>query len=139
MSKLENENRGWVVDEKRPQLALLTKAEVAAFAQCTTRCIDNWMRLGYLPYFKIGRTVRFKASDVEAYLNENFRVARRTRSPQVETVGSKAPLKGNTAAKKLVQDVGTTEVWSFSTTSAGSEAGTMANHFCASDSSTNSK
>ena len=65
-----------------PQLKLLTKAEVAAYAQCTTRCIDNWMRFGYLPYFKIGRTVRFKISDVDAYLNENFRVARRGRPPE---------------------------------------------------------
>ena len=56
---------------------LLTKSEVAAYAQCTTRSIDNWMKLGYLPYFKIGRTVRFKASDVDAYLSEHFRVARR--------------------------------------------------------------
>ena len=46
------------------QPRLLTKSEVAAYAQCTTRCIDNWMRRGYLPYFKIGRTVRFKVADV---------------------------------------------------------------------------
>ena len=62
------------------QPRLLTKSEVAAYAQCTTRCIDNWMRHGYLPYFKIGRTVRFKGGDVDAYLSANFRVARATRS-----------------------------------------------------------
>ena len=61
---------------------LLTKAEVAAYAQCTTRCIDNWMKLGYLPYFKIGRTVRFKIGDVDAYLNKYFRVERRGRPTQ---------------------------------------------------------
>ena len=66
---------------------LLTKTEVAAYAQCTTRCIDNWMKLGYLPYFKIGRTVRFKVNDVDAHLNEHFRVDRRGRSRQSGPTG----------------------------------------------------
>jgi len=59
---------------------LLTKAEVAAYAQCTPRCVDNWMKRGFLPYFKIGRVVRFKLADVEASLDGHFRVARRARS-----------------------------------------------------------
>ncbi len=59
---------------------LLTKAEVAAYAQCTTRCIDNWMKLGYIPYFKIGRTVRFKVTDIDAYLHEHCRVDLRANS-----------------------------------------------------------
>jgi len=59
---------------------LLTKAQVAAYAQCTARCVDNWMKRGFLPYFKIGRSVRFKLTDVQTSLDEHFRVARRERS-----------------------------------------------------------
>lgn len=58
---------------------LLTKAQVAAYVQCTSRCVDNWMKQGYLPYFKIGRSVRFKLADVDAHLAEYFRIMRQRR------------------------------------------------------------
>jgi excisionase family DNA binding protein len=69
-------------NDLEPSQQLLTKAQVARYVQCTPRCIDNWMRLGYLPYLKIGRVVRFKAADVDAYLEEHFRVIRRQRTPR---------------------------------------------------------
>ena len=55
----------------------IDKAEVARRLRKQVRTIDNWMRDGKLPYFKIGRSVNFKWSDVEAYLAANFRVVRR--------------------------------------------------------------
>ena len=55
----------------------LTKREIAQRLNKKTRTIDNWMRLGILPYYKFGRTVAFKWSDVQAHLDANYRVCRR--------------------------------------------------------------
>lgn len=43
---------------------LLTKRELAARLKKTPRCIEQWMRRHYLPYIKIGHTVRFRWSDI---------------------------------------------------------------------------
>jgi excisionase family DNA binding protein len=43
---------------------LLIKREVAAKLRRSVRTIDAWMHEGKLPYFKVGRTVRFRWSDV---------------------------------------------------------------------------
>jgi len=48
----------------------LTKAEVAAWLRKDIRTISNWMRRGWIPYYKIGRAVRFKESEVEAQLRK---------------------------------------------------------------------
>jgi excisionase family DNA binding protein len=37
------------------------------------RAVQNWMKNGVLPFYRIGRVVRFRRSDVIAYL-ESFRV-----------------------------------------------------------------
>jgi excisionase family DNA binding protein len=55
----------------------LTKKEVAKLLGVTPRGLDNWMKRGLLPYHKIGRTVRFKAKDVERYLDDTCRIQRR--------------------------------------------------------------
>ena len=54
----------------------INKEEVAARLGKTLRTVDNWMQRGLLPYFKIGRSVSFKWSDVEAHLAQNCRVCR---------------------------------------------------------------
>lgn len=121
------------------QPRLLTKSEVAAYAQCTTRCIDNWMRRGYLPYFKIGRTVRFKVADVDAYLNNHFRVARRSRPAEGPYPSSERTGNDSAAASKTGQLGATTEVRSFSSATTGALGGAMENHFVASSGRTNSR
>ena len=121
------------------QPRLLTKSEVAAYAHCTTRCIDNWMRRGYLPYFKIGRTVRFKVADVEAYLSNHFRVARRSRPAKGVESGAEQPGYGSGSAIKAGQVGATTEVRSFSSATSGTFGGVMENHFAASSGRTNSR
>ena len=55
----------------------ITKNETARRLGKTLRTVDNWMRRGLLPYYKIGRTVVFKWSDVEASLAQSCRVVRR--------------------------------------------------------------
>ena len=54
----------------------IDKAEVAKRLGRTVRCIDNWMKRGLIPYYKIGRSVSFKWSDVEAQLSQTCRVSR---------------------------------------------------------------
>jgi predicted DNA-binding transcriptional regulator AlpA len=57
---------------------LWKKAQVASFCQVTPRCIDQWMKTGILPYIKLGRTVRFRPSDIQSYMDENLRIGRST-------------------------------------------------------------
>jgi excisionase family DNA binding protein len=47
--------------------AWLTKREIASHCRVTARTIDNWMATHKLPFFRIGRTVRFCLVDVEAH------------------------------------------------------------------------
>lgn len=55
------------------------KIEVAQRLNKTLRTVDNWMQRGILPYYKIGRSVVFKWSDVEAHLAQTCRVCRGSR------------------------------------------------------------
>jgi excisionase family DNA binding protein len=70
------------VPQPQPQVNVpepyIDKAEVARRLEVQVRTIDNWMRRKMIPYYKIGRAVKFKWSDVEAYLAANFRIARRS-------------------------------------------------------------
>ena len=52
----------------------VNKSEVARRLRRQVRTVDNWMRRGILPYYKIGRSVSFKWSEVEAHLRANYRV-----------------------------------------------------------------
>ena len=54
------------------------KTEVAKRLNKTIRTVDNWMQRGLLPYYKIGRSVVFKWSDVESHLSQTCRVCLRT-------------------------------------------------------------
>jgi excisionase family DNA binding protein len=47
---------------------VLTKRELAARLRVTVRTIDGWMKERYLPYLKIGRSVRFRWSEVDQQL-----------------------------------------------------------------------
>jgi len=52
----------------------IKKAEVARRLQKTVRTVENLMRRGILPYYKIGRSVDFKWSDIESQLAQTCRV-----------------------------------------------------------------
>ena len=52
----------------------LNKRELSLRLKKTERTIDYWMKRGWLPYYKIGRCVRFKWSEVQAELQKNCRV-----------------------------------------------------------------
>jgi excisionase family DNA binding protein len=52
------------------------KKEVARRLNKGMRTVDYWMERGILPYYKIGRSVEFKWSEVESHLAQTCRVAR---------------------------------------------------------------
>jgi excisionase family DNA binding protein len=52
----------------------IDKAEVARRLDVQVRTIDNWMRQGKIPYFKISRAVKFKWSDVDSFMRDRYRV-----------------------------------------------------------------
>ena len=56
----------------------IDKTEVARRLGVQVRTIDNWMRQGKIPFFKIGRAVKFKWSDVDAFVHQRFRTVRPT-------------------------------------------------------------
>lgn len=52
------------------------KPEVARRLNKQLRTVDNWMSRRILPYYKIGRSVSFKWSEIESALAKNCRVGR---------------------------------------------------------------
>ncbi len=54
----------------------INKPEVARRLGKRVRTVDNWMQQGLLPYYKIGRSVAFKWSEVEVQLRHVCRVGR---------------------------------------------------------------
>lgn len=59
-----------------PVEEFINKAEVARRLKKQVRTVDNWMRRGILPYYKIGRSVAFKWSEIEAALARTCRICR---------------------------------------------------------------
>jgi excisionase family DNA binding protein len=54
----------------------IKKRDVAKRLGKTVRTVDNWMSRGILPYYKIGRSIEFKWSEIEAHLAQTCRVTR---------------------------------------------------------------
>ena len=54
----------------------IDKQEVSKRLRMRPRTVDAWMRRGLLPYYKLGRVVRFKWSEVEVHLSKRCRVCR---------------------------------------------------------------
>jgi len=60
--------------------AYIDKPEVARRLGKTVRTVDTYMRKGIVPFYKLGRTVAFKWSDVDEHLKANYRVCLRRSS-----------------------------------------------------------
>jgi excisionase family DNA binding protein len=48
---------------------LLSKRGLAPRLQISIRTLDDWMRKGRIPFFKVGKTGRFRLEDVLEKLN----------------------------------------------------------------------
>ena len=55
----------------------LTKLEVARRFRRTPRTIEIWMRMGRLPFLRIGRSVLFHWPTVEQHMQQHFQVTPR--------------------------------------------------------------
>lgn len=69
----QHANPGGVPAEHR----LLTTAEAAAWFQVTERTVEAWRAKGLLSHRRVGRTIRFKFSDLLEALDTKLKVSRR--------------------------------------------------------------
>jgi excisionase family DNA binding protein len=53
---------------------LMTKRQIAEYFGITERTIEVWMRRRYIPFIKIGQTVRFRVASVLRYVDEKYLV-----------------------------------------------------------------
>ena len=51
---------------------LFTKKEMAAYFSITERTIESWMRRSYIPFIKIGQSVRFRMASVLQYVDNKY-------------------------------------------------------------------
>lgn len=49
-------------------ITAVKKVDIASSYSVTPRTVDNWMKAGKIPYFKIGKVVRFDPAKVAAAL-----------------------------------------------------------------------
>ena len=57
-----------------PRGELLKKAQLAEELNISTRSVENFMRRGWIPYLKIGKSVRYCLADVLATLKSRGQV-----------------------------------------------------------------
>ena len=62
--------------DQTPQSDLLTTEQAAAYLGVKPRSLEVWRCVGRydLPYIKVGRLVRYRRSDLDAFLERNVRV-----------------------------------------------------------------
>jgi excisionase family DNA binding protein len=53
---------------------LMTKKEISEYFRITERTIEIWMRRRYIPYIKIGQSVRFRVASVLRYVEDKYLV-----------------------------------------------------------------
>jgi excisionase family DNA binding protein len=59
-----------VATNDRASVGLLRKKELAQQLAISKRTLDVWMQKGRIPFLKVGRSVRFRLSDVLEKLSE---------------------------------------------------------------------
>ena len=69
MQKINTYTQSAVTHEKDDEI--LDKHETARRLKISTRTLDAWMRARRVPFLKIGKTVRFRWSDVLEKLGES--------------------------------------------------------------------
>jgi hypothetical protein len=57
----------------RAELDLMTEQDLAAHLKICRRQLYNWRMAGLIPYFKLGKAVRFRAADVASAI-ERMRI-----------------------------------------------------------------
>lgn len=58
-----------------------TRHQIAAHIALSLRYVDELTRKGVLPYYKIGKSIRYDLAEVETALRERFYVRAKARKP----------------------------------------------------------
>jgi len=64
----------------RSELELVTEEELSSLLKICKRQLYNWRMRGEIPYFKLGRSVRFRVGEVVVALEER-RIGPESKSP----------------------------------------------------------
>jgi predicted DNA-binding transcriptional regulator AlpA len=71
---MADENGESAKPERAQTEGYIDKHECARLLGRTVRSVDTYMAEGLIPYYKLGRTVAFKWSEVDAHIRQNHRV-----------------------------------------------------------------
>jgi excisionase family DNA binding protein len=63
----------------------ITRHDLAAHVSLSLRTVDELTRKGVLPFFKIGKSIRYDLAEVEAALRERYHVRAKKRKTTVST------------------------------------------------------
>jgi excisionase family DNA binding protein len=63
---------------------LMNTSQVARWLNMSESTIRKWVHYGYIPHVKLGRAVRFKEKDVEAWIEERTEAGRATLAPEIQ-------------------------------------------------------
>ena len=63
-------NKRKLAERYGAESVFLTKPEVAVRYGVSTRTVDNWMKEGVVPHFKVGKLVRFRANECDDALGK---------------------------------------------------------------------
>jgi excisionase family DNA binding protein len=55
-----------------PGRPLLSEREVAVYLKASPRTIINWRQRGIIPYFRIGRTIRYSREQLDRALTDRL-------------------------------------------------------------------
>lgn len=62
----------------RPQAILWNTPELAAYLNVKEGTIRYWVHIGYIPYIKFQNLVRFRKTDIDAWLDQRTALGRTT-------------------------------------------------------------
>lgn len=86
----------------------ITKPEAAALLGCKMRTVDNWMKRGLIPYYKMSRSVFYKREEVLASI-ARFKVA--SRSSAVEQAPYKGQVVGSIPTETTSSEAACNNAW----------------------------
>jgi excisionase family DNA binding protein len=85
------------------EFRLMSKRELAGYFGITERTVEVWMRRRYIPYIKIGQTVRFRVATVLRYVDDKYLVpageARRRARQRMHSQPGNGARSGGDAAR----------------------------------------
>jgi excisionase family DNA binding protein len=80
----ENEFVQEIIRRIRIVERMLNSAEIADMLGMSVSTIRKWVHYGFIPHVKLGRAVRFREKDVEAWIEERAETGRATLAPEIQ-------------------------------------------------------